>query len=635
MRNLRASALLCAGLASAVAVGVAGAQQPTPTLARQDVETFADSFFARYLRDSSDPSLALVVVEGESTLFVKGYGTEDGRQPVDTGSTAFNMASLSKLVVATAAMQLVERGALALDGDIEPALGGVRIRGNGPKVTLRHLLTHTSGLEGPFLRDVVAEPAHLVSLRAYFTAHPPRRARPPGSECLYSNYAMALAGYAIEEVSGEPFQDYAEKRVFAPLGMTRSSFRQPPPGPLAARVATAGSGPVPDAILPYPAGSLVSTPADMARFLIAHLNRGRLGEARILSEAGIDLMHARQWSADPRVPGVGLGFFESALGGEPGIFHTGARVHFSLLYLLPQRRVGILLVHSMRQGGPFQSLRTDFARAFVDRYFPQAPPAAPDHPAAAGRAAELAGVYRPHLLPTTTIERAAGLFSDTPVRALPEDVLRLTIPSGPTLHLVEVAEGLYRATGGPEEGLMVAFIRDARGQVRRMSLSGNTIDPIGFERLAWYQRGALHTALLGLVFLLFVGCAVVESVGALLRLVRRRTRDLGPLGARRAWGAAAAAAFLVTASPLSIAALVLLHQGDDAAADGLRLALKAGCTFLLAGTCVGITLVPLCLRVSRAAYWSAPRRFAFYALAAGVVAAVPLLLHYHLLGYWF
>jgi hypothetical protein len=100
------------------------------------------------------------------------------------------------------------------------------------------------------------------------------------------------------------------------------------------------------------------------------------------------------------------------------------------------------------------------------------------------------------------------------------------------------------------------------------------------------------------------------------------------------WAAATTAALLMTASPLSIAVLILLHRGDDAAADGLRLALTAGCTFLIAGSVVGLSLVPLSMRVWQRRYWSAPRRIFFYALAGSAVLAVPLLLHYHLLGYW-
>jgi len=612
------------------------ARRPAP-LTRADVEAFADSAFLPYLRGSAQPSLALAVVHGDSILFMKGYGTEDQdeRRPVSVDQTLFNVASLSKLVTATAAMQLVEQGKLTLDGDIASVLSDFRIVGKGPPVSLRHLLTHTSGLEEPFLREVVAHPAALISLGDYFAAHPPRRGRTPGGEIRYSNYGMALAGHMVERASGESFYDYVKRHILTPLAMTNSSFRQPPPPALAGRVATAGSGPVPNALLTYPAGSLVSSASDMARFMIAHLNGGRLGTGRVLADSTARLMHTTQWRADPRIPGVGLGFFESDIGGEPGLFHTGARTHFSLLYLFPDRRVGIFIVHSMRQGGPFQTLRTDFVREFVERYFPHAPPTKHIGTEAAARAATFTGVYRPVLLPSTTIMRAAALVTDTRVRSRPDGSIDVSIPGGGRLHLMEIDTGLYRVPDGPQEGLSVAFVRDAHGSVRRMAMSGSTQDPLSFDRLSWYQRGLLHAALLSAVLLLFIGGAVTELFSGVLRLIWRRKRALGPPDARRAWGAAVAASTLMTLAPVSIAVMVLTHQGDDSAADALRQALTVGLTFLLAGTVVGLTLIPLSIHAWRARYWTAARRTYFTMLAAGVLVAAPLLLWYHLLGYWF
>lgn len=611
------------------------AQQRSVSLTSVDLEAFADSFFSRYLREYPDPSLAVVVVKANSIVLMKGYGTEDGQRRVDPSATVFNVASLSKLVVAAAAMQLVDEGAVAIDDDIAPLLGDVRIRGDGPPVTLRHLLTHTSGLEGPVLRDVVADPGQLIPLRQYFTKHPPRRGVPPGEECRYSNYAMALAGYLVEQVSGEPFENYAERHIFTPLGMTSSSFRQPPPDRLVPRVATAGAGRVPDALLLYPAGAMVSSPADMARFLMVHLDSGRVGPNRILSEATVRAMQARQWSADQRVPGAALGFFESTLGGEPGLFHTGARTHFSLLYLFPRQGVGIFVVHSMQQGGAFQTLRTDFIRAFASRYFPPEPQRESSEAGGAARATDVTGVYRPHILPTTTIERAAGLFSDTHVRAHPDGELEVRIPGGPTLLLAPIGPELYRVSAGPWEGLTVAFVRNQHGRVRRMSMSGNTQEPFVFERLIWYQRGVLHAGLLALILLLFVGCSATEFAGGVVRLIRRRTCSFGAPSARLTWAAATVPGLFFVASPLSIAVLVLACGGQDGAADALRMGLIVGCTFLLAGVLAALALIPLSVRVCRLRYWSRPRRLVFYALASGAVVAAPLLLHYHLLGYWF
>jgi hypothetical protein len=200
---------------------------------------------------------------------------------------------------------------------------------------------------------------------------------------------------------------------------------------------------------------------------------------------------------------------------------------------------------------------------------------------------------------------------------------------------MEIGSELYRASAGPEEGLTIAFARDPLGRVRRMSMSGNTQDPIVFDRLAWYQRGGLHAGLLAIILLLFVGCTVAEVAGRLVRFVRRRTRSFGTSSARLTWSAVTIPGLFFLASPVSIAVLVLAHTGEDAAANALRLALIVGCTFLLAGVVVALALVPLSVRVWRAGYWSRPRRLYFYALASGALIAAPLLLHYRLVGYWF
>lgn len=266
---------------------------------------------------------------------------------------------------------------------------------------------------------------------------------------------------------------------------------------------------------------------------------------------------------------------------------TPARARLSLLYLFPDRGVGIFIVHSQRRGGSFQTMRTDFVRAFAARYFLQVLPAARHDPQAAQRAAGFAGVYRPHLLPPVSLE--------------------------------EIDSGLDRVRDGTNEGLTIAFERDARGGVRGMAMSGSTQDPVSFDHLVWYQRGTLHAALIGAVYLPFVGSTIAEILGRTLRFLLRHRRVIEPPGSRRAWGAAVTAGALMLSAPLSTAVL----------------ALTVGLTFLHAGTVVGLALVPISLSAWRKRYWGTARRVYFTTLAIGAIITVPLLLRYHLLGYWF
>ncbi|HSC29002.1 MAG TPA: serine hydrolase domain-containing protein, partial [Vicinamibacterales bacterium] len=598
-----------------------------------ELERLADAVFAPYLREFAQPSLAVAIVQGESFVWSKGYGLERAhdQRPVDPDETLFNVASVSKLFTATAAMQLVERGALALDEDIRRRLGSDIIRGSRGAVTLRHLLTHTSGLDGAFMRDVVADPQKLIPLREYFRRFPPVASRAPGREIRYSNVGMALAGRLVEEASGLRFEDFVDQQVLLPLGMQHSSFRQPPPEPLRERVATYGSGPVPDALLLAPAGAMVSTVSDIARFMRMHLGYS----TRILSDDALRRMHEVQWQASPQSPGAALGFFTTDLGGPSGLFHTGARVHFSLLYLEPAHRLGIFIVHAMRQGGRHQSLRAEFVRAVLAKYFGTPPVATGSHRDSWPSLERYAGLYRPILLSTATIERAATLAMDTPV-TVEGGVLAVAVPTGPRLMLRRVEADHFRVEGGRDDGLHVVFMSSA-GSITGFSMSGNTQDPVSFHRLRWFESGRLHAVLLASIVFLLASAPVGTGVGMIIARFRRgaNTRPTESTPERWAWRAAVTAGGLTLAAPLATAALVVLHQGEDNAAEGLRTALTAGATIELVALIPTLAIPAVSVAAWRRGFWSYWKRVYYTAIGVGVVLAIPLLYHYRLLGYQF
>ncbi|MFM8534416.1 MAG: serine hydrolase domain-containing protein, partial [Acidimicrobiia bacterium] len=135
-----------------------------------------------------------------------------------------------------------------------------------------------------------------ASVSKLFTATAVMQWVEAGSTPAYSNYGVALAGYIVERVSGQPFEEYVEQRIFQPLGMRYSTFRQPLPKPLAPYMAQgyrqASTTARPFEILGRaPPGALSASGADMARFMLAHLNRGELNGRRILAAETADRMH--------------------------------------------------------------------------------------------------------------------------------------------------------------------------------------------------------------------------------------------------------------------------------------------------------------------------------------------------------
>ena len=182
---------------------------------------------------------ALVVERDTGVIFQRGYGSPgtNSRIPVDPEQTVFRAASLSKLFVTTAVLQLEEQGRVDLAENVDRYLRHLSVSTDRDRpITLHALLTHTSGIENRMLGALVARPEALISLDSFFRRRPPRQVTPAGEGFQYSNTGMALAGYIVEQVSAEPFDRYVDSHILQPLGMIHSSFLQPIPPPLAAAI---------------------------------------------------------------------------------------------------------------------------------------------------------------------------------------------------------------------------------------------------------------------------------------------------------------------------------------------------------------------------------------------------------------
>ncbi len=129
-------------------------------------------------------------------------------------------------------MQLVERGKIDLDADVNRYLDFTIPPYDGKPITMRNIMTHTPGFE-PSLKHLIVFEGTVPELGAALKQRLPRRIFAPGSTGAYSNYAVGLAGYIVARVAGVPFEDYIEREIFAPLGMAHATFRQPLPAALA------------------------------------------------------------------------------------------------------------------------------------------------------------------------------------------------------------------------------------------------------------------------------------------------------------------------------------------------------------------------------------------------------------------
>jgi CubicO group peptidase (beta-lactamase class C family) len=569
---------------------------------------------AEYLRLSPEPSLALVVVKDDSILFARGYGSEDpsGSEPVDPEATLFWLGSLSKLITADAVKREIDRGRLSLDAAAGNYLGWpLPSRAGWQAVTVRNLLTHTSGLDEPFMAGTAERPEELVSLARYLSRVRWRAGRPPGEVLRYSNHGMALAGLLVERVSGTPFAEYVEREIFGPLAMRHSSFRQPLDPELSRRLAVAGTDARADFLLPAPAGAMVGTAGDMGRFLIGQLDTAGPRAASLRE------MHATQWRGHPAVPGIALGWFETRLGEVNGLFHTGARHHFSVAWIVPSHRIGVFLVHSMRQGGRFQHLRATVIREFARRYLaPDTIPVVPDSSAA------VAGVYRPMLLSTTTVERVGYLALDVPVRVAEDGSVTLRAPGElGTVRAQPAGGSVFEVRNGPQAGLRIGF-GSGDGPVR-IALGGTLLDPVTLIRLSWWERGLVHGVALG-------GAALVLTLagaGYGIRALRRR-RQGGPAGRGEPWPfvTAAGAGFALALAAFITAVLTTPEIGAAAhMRNGLWIVLAL---LSVAWACC------LAIPVAAVLRWRPGHgRITWSLLSLAALLAAGLLWHYRLIGF--
>ena len=225
------------------------ASQPnTPEMTAADVSAFIDGIMpAQLAREDIAGAVVLVIKDGK-VLFTKGYGYSDveKRIPVTPDGTLFRPGSISKLFTWTAVMQLVEAGKLDLDRDVNDYLDFKIPATYAQPITLRNIMTHTAGFEETVKDMWVPSPGGFVPLGDYLRKHIPGRIFPPGVTPAYSNYGCTLAGYIVQRVSGEAFDDYIERHIYIPLGMHHSTFRQPLPESLKSMMSNGyglGSGP--------------------------------------------------------------------------------------------------------------------------------------------------------------------------------------------------------------------------------------------------------------------------------------------------------------------------------------------------------------------------------------------------------
>ena len=467
----------------------------TAPAAASGIRSYVDGLFLGLVNGAQIPGAAVAIIQNGEVTHKAGYGYADirTRTPVDPDITRFRVASVSKLITATAVMQLVEQGSVDLNADINTYLTAFRIAGDYPvPVTLANLLTHTAGFDDRYLGMAAPMGSPPETLAQHLARAMPARVLPPSSVIAYSNYGIALAGQIVENVSGEEFGAYASMRILQPLAMTSSSFGIPYPLPPTMATphfrSSGGNGFRPgafDVVRIAPAGDLVTTAGDMARFMRAHLDNEN---PTLLSLPTMQQMHARHFANADGLDGWAYGFATGTRNGITWIGHDGSWNGFcAQLVLHPESRSGYFAVYNAECSFPAsQAIR----RGLFDAIWPAAPAAATPAPAVNdARARAVEGSYmhvRRARADFTVVGAAASTIS---VAAQPGGALKVSMPSiGRDLTFLPQADGTWL---NPELQWKAAAPKSGNGRF--------FIDAAAYDRVTGLSSWAMWTVALALV----------------------------------------------------------------------------------------------------------------------------------------
>ena len=429
-----------------------------------------DQAAAQLYKDT--PGAVVGVIKGGKLAFVKGYGAADLTYGMPfTAETPTNIGSSSKQFTGFALALLASRGKLSLDDDVRKHIP--ELKDFGKKITVRHLLSHTTGYR-EFINTLIIEGRQV--LEGDYIApdevikvinRQPTLQNEPGAEFNYNNSAFALATIVLERVTGRPFSEWMREEVFLPLGMTKTWVRANP-GQIIPRRSNGyipgegGFREVRDLHGSAGAGGIYTTPADVAKWL-GNFKTGELGGPAVIKEMTTSFV-----LNDGKPSNYGYGVFLDTNRGLKRWQHGGNDIaHSSTFVYYPDLDAGYV-VFSNYQGVP-GGIANVVADAFFGRHM-----TAPQRPTATASASSGVDV------PAATLQRYAGKYEMTTLGGLLLTVelqggqLRLQLPGQPALPLRPTSMTAFEVVGAP-------------AQITFNAAAGGAVEGITFQ-----QDGAQH-----------------------------------------------------------------------------------------------------------------------------------------------
>lgn len=367
------------------ALGCHGQPTAPPPIPKGDYSAIIRYLQTRIPQDMTRQNVAglsIALVNGQELIWARGFGMADKSQSLPvTPNTAFRAGGISKLLTATAALQLVEQQRLDLDTPIQQTLPEFYVRSRfhsdqaaaDRDITLRRLLSHQSGLPSEHLRDL---------RNLYAMGQMPMRvagvwlSSPPGSQVAYSNLGYALVGAAIERSSGKDFEIQLQNSLLKPLQMNQSSFIGTGTQlGYRAQGYQDGTASTNAQVRDLAAGGLWTSPKDLSRYVRMLFAQGLYKGNRVMDRASIEQMFTQQNTGNALDFDcqMGLGWFLAPCGDEPvgpgvrSYQHRGGGDDFAAqVSVLPDSQLAVIIMaNDSNANDMLVSLSTDTLRMML------------------------------------------------------------------------------------------------------------------------------------------------------------------------------------------------------------------------------------------------------------------------------
>lgn len=340
----------------------------------------------RMMIEGNIPSATIALISGDKVIWTGAYGESNlaTRTPA-TVNTVYLIGSTFKAMSTIALLQQMEQGKFKLDEPVSKYLD-FTIQGDDPKnpVTFRHLLTHTSGLEGDFGAVPLWSNAAPQTVDE-FVHKTLKVGHPPMTKVEYSNAAFTFVGYLVEKFSGVPYRQYIQENVFKPVEMTSTAFDPTPDMderlsiPYVVNKDTGKQEPtVRIRAAVYPAGIVYGTIENQANWLILNLNGGIYKGKRIISEENLNQMMTRQYDQfkggiegiwGNETAGFGLTWWTQVRDGDRYFAHSGSLSGYTAFLLGNRnRKLGFAILTNGNRAHPHLFKLADRAMDLMKKY---------------------------------------------------------------------------------------------------------------------------------------------------------------------------------------------------------------------------------------------------------------------------